>query len=48
MVIPGAEAVLLGAIALEGMDLMVNPVTRELAGAHGDTEEYMALEIGAA
>ena len=43
MVIPGAETVLLGAIALEGMDLMVNPVARELVGAHGDTEEYMAL-----
>jgi len=43
MVIPGAETVLLGAIALEGMDLMVNPVALELVGAHGDTEEYMAL-----
>jgi len=43
MVIPGAETVLLGAIALEGMDLMVNPVALELAGAHGETEEYMAL-----
>ena len=43
MVIPGAETVLLGAIALEGMDLMVNPVDLELIGAHGDTEEYLAL-----
>jgi len=43
MVIPGAETVLLGAIALEGMDLMVNPVALELTGAHGDTEEYLAL-----
>ena len=43
MVIPGAETVLLGAIALEGMDLMVNPVALELTGVHGDTEEYMAL-----
>ena len=47
MVIPGAEAVLLGAIALEGMDLMVNPVSRELVGVHGDTEEYLALKISA-
>jgi len=43
MVIPGAETVLLGAIALEGMDLMVNPVAQELVGVHGDTEEYLAL-----
>ena len=45
MVIPGAEAVLLGAIALEGMDLMVNPVSQEIVGAHGDTEEYSALRV---
>ena len=43
MVIPGAETVLLGAIALEGMDLMVDPVNLELAGVHGDTEEFLAL-----
>jgi len=43
MVIPGAETTLLGAIALEGMDLMVNPVALELVGVHGETEEYMAL-----
>ena len=43
MVIPGAESVLLGAIALEGMDLMVNPVDGELVGVHGETEEYPAL-----
>ena len=43
MVIPGAETVLIGAIALEGMDLMVNPVDLELIGVHGDREEYLAL-----
>jgi clan AA aspartic protease len=43
LVIPGAEKVLMGAIALEGMDLMVNPVTQEVVGAHGDKEEYYAL-----
>ena len=43
VVIPGAEKVLLGAIALEDMDLIVNPVTRELVGAHGDIAETMAL-----
>jgi clan AA aspartic protease len=41
VVIPRAEVVLLGAIALEGMDLIVNPTTRELVGAHGDEIEYM-------
>jgi len=41
MVVPGAEAVLLGALALEGMDLMVNPVTQELVGVHGDEIEYI-------
>lgn len=45
MVIPGAETVLLGAIALEGMDLMVNPIALELVGVHGETEEYMALTL---
>ena len=43
MVIPGAETVLLGAIPLEGMDLMVNPVNLELVGVHGETEEFLAL-----
>jgi clan AA aspartic protease len=43
IIIPGAEKVLFGAIALEGMDLMVNPVTQEVVGVHGDREEYMAL-----
>jgi clan AA aspartic protease len=42
MVIPGAEVVLLGALALEGMDLMVNPVTQEVVGVHGDEIEYAA------
>jgi len=43
VVIPGAELVLLGAIPLEDMDLMVNPVTQELVGAHGDSVECFAL-----
>jgi clan AA aspartic protease len=43
MIIPGAKKVLLGALALEGMDLMVNPVTQEVVGAHGDVEEVLAL-----
>ena len=42
-VIPGAKRVLFGAIPMEGMDLMVNPVTQELVGAHGDVQEVLAL-----
>ena len=42
-VIPGAKKVLLGAIPLEYMDLIVNPVTRELVGAHGDIIETLIL-----
>ena len=43
VIIPGAEKVLLGAIPLEDMDLIVNPVTQELIGAHGDVPETLAL-----
>jgi clan AA aspartic protease len=43
IIIPGSEKILLGAIALEGMDLMVNPVNQELVGVHGDREEFLAL-----
>ena len=43
MIIPGAEKVLLGAIALEDMDLIVNPGTQEVVGAHGDVAESMVL-----
>jgi len=41
-VISGEKTVLLGAIPLEDMDLMVNPVTRELVGIHGDSVECFA------
>jgi clan AA aspartic protease len=43
VVIPGAKAVLLGAIPLENLDLMVNPVTQELVGIHGNDVEYFAF-----
>jgi clan AA aspartic protease len=36
VVIPDAKEVLLGALPLEAMDLMVDPVRKILAGAHGD------------
>ena len=43
VVIPGAKKVLLGAIPLEAMDLMVNPVSQELVGVHGDMDVVLAL-----
>jgi predicted aspartyl protease len=36
IVLPNADDILLGAIPLEAMDLMVNPVSQEVAGVHGD------------
>ena len=36
IVIPGAEFTLLGVVPLEDLDLIVNPVDRELVGIHGD------------
>jgi clan AA aspartic protease len=42
VVLPGEDEILLGAIPLEGMDLMVNPVERRIVGAHGDKVVFMA------
>jgi len=35
VVIPDAKEILLGAIPLEGMDLCVDPVNKQLVGVHG-------------
>jgi len=43
MVIPGSKKILFGALPMEAMDLMVNPVTQEVAGVHGDRVEFFAL-----
>ena len=43
MVIPGAKTILFGTIPLEALDLMVNPVTQEVIGAHGDEMIIIAL-----
>jgi len=43
VVLPKAESVLLGAIPLEGMDLMICPRTQKLAGVHGDVAEFMVF-----
>jgi clan AA aspartic protease len=45
LVVPEGE-ILLGAIPLEDMDLIVNPVEQELVGAHGD--EVVALLMSCA
>ena len=42
VVLPGGKP-LLGSIPLDFMDLMVDPVNRELVGVHGDHDELMAL-----
>ncbi|MDR1908420.1 MAG: hypothetical protein LBQ35_00695 [Spirochaetaceae bacterium] len=39
--LPGAEEVLLGAIPLEDLDLIVDPVRQELTGAHGEEALFM-------
>jgi clan AA aspartic protease len=38
ILVPDASEVLLGAIPLEAMDLIVNPLKQELTGAHGAKE----------
>jgi hypothetical protein len=43
VVMPGAENILLGAIPLEDMDLMVNPVKQVLEGVHGNEIVTLAL-----
>ena len=40
LVIPGAKDVLLGAIPLEGLDLIVDPLKEKVVGAHGDERMY--------
>jgi hypothetical protein len=35
-VLPGGDEVLLGALPLEGLDLMIHPKTEEVIGAHGE------------
>ena len=40
LVLDGATEVLLGAIPLEGLDVIVDPVTQQLIGGHGDNIVY--------
>ncbi|MDR1635976.1 MAG: hypothetical protein LBR93_01430 [Treponema sp.] len=41
VVIPDAKDILLGALPLEGMDLMVDPVNQRLVGVHGDQRIHL-------
>jgi hypothetical protein len=41
LVVPNADAVLLGALPLEALDLMADPVNERLVGVHGDKALYM-------
>jgi clan AA aspartic protease len=43
VVMPGSKRILLGAIPLEDMDLMVDPVHQKLTGVHGDKIVVLAL-----
>jgi clan AA aspartic protease len=43
LVVPGSGKVLLGAIPLEDMDLIVDPVKQALVGAHGDEIEALIM-----
>jgi len=43
IIIPGSEKILLGALALEAMDLMVDPVNQQMVGVHGDKIVVLAL-----
>jgi predicted aspartyl protease len=40
LLVPGADDILLGALPLEAMDLMVDPVNERLVGVHGDQPLY--------
>jgi clan AA aspartic protease len=46
LVVPDAQDVLLGALPLEAMDMIVDPVHKRLAGAHGDQPVHLLYKIG--
>jgi hypothetical protein len=48
LLVPYADDVLRGALPLEAMDLMVDPVNERLVGVHGDQAVYRLKRIGAA
>ena len=42
LILPDAKETLLGAIPLQALDLMVNPLAEEVVGIHGDQVMYRA------
>jgi hypothetical protein len=47
LVVPNADDILLGALPLEALDLMADPVNERLVGVHGDKALYMLKSISA-
>jgi hypothetical protein len=47
VVVPNAKDILLGALPLEGMDLMVDPVHERLVGVHGDQPLHVLYAVRA-
>jgi clan AA aspartic protease len=45
VVVPGAKDILLGALPLEAMDLMVDPVRERLVGVHGDQPLHVLYSL---
>ena len=45
VVVAEGKEVLLGAMPLEGMDLIVDPVNKRLAGAHGDQPVHVLYSL---
>ncbi|MDR2509652.1 MAG: hypothetical protein LBC77_03295 [Spirochaetaceae bacterium] len=48
IVVPDAKDILLGALPLEAMDLILDPVRKQLAGAHGDQPLHVLYGLPAA
>jgi clan AA aspartic protease len=46
LLLDNSSEILLGAIPLEGMDLMVSPVKGEVVGVHGEEELYKLKKAG--
>jgi clan AA aspartic protease len=46
VVVPNAKDILLGALPLEVMDLMVDPVNQRLVGVHGDQPLHVLYSVG--
>jgi clan AA aspartic protease len=45
VVVPAAKDILLGALPLEAMDLMVDPVREQLVGVHGDQPLHVLYAV---